>query len=266
MTAQTRESSNDGGEATEQVVLITGAASGIGAATARGFAEAGWSVVLGDVAEDPLRVVEASIRGNGGSALGLVVDVRDESSVRSMVAAAVERFGGFDAVCPNAGIGFPERPFEETRPDVDRLIDVNLRGAISVLLIALPHVRPGGSVVITSSTSGLLAHDGGAVYAATKIALIGLGRSLALELAPRSIRVNMVCPGAVNTPMIRDVWGSEAEAERALEEYARDNPLGRFAEPEDVAEAIMFLASSKARHITGVSLRVDGGDGLRGAL
>lgn len=251
---------------TEQVALITGAASGIGAATARAFVEEGWAVVLGDVAEGPLHDVEASIRAAGGTALGIFVDVRDDSSVRSMVSAAAGRFGGFDAVCPNAGIGFPERPFEETRADVGPLIDVNLRGAIYVLLSALPHVRPGGSVVITSSTSGLLAHDGGAVYAATKIALIGLGRSLALELAARSIRVNMVCPGAVDTPMIRGVWGSEAEAQRALEEYARENPSRRFAQPEDVAHAIMFLASSKARHITGVSLRVDGGDGLRGAL
>ena len=120
--------------------------------------------------------------------------------------------------------------------------------------------------MITSSTSGLLAHDGGAIYAATKIALIGLGRSLALELAGRSIRVNMVCPGAVNTTMIRGIWGGEAEAEAALQDYASKNPLRRFAEPEDIAHAIMFLASSEARHITGVSLRVDGGDGLGGAL
>ena len=143
---------------------------------------------------------------------------------------------------------------------------MNLKGVIRVLLATIPHVRRGGAVVITSSTSGLLAHDGAAVYAATKIALVGLGRSLALELAGRQIRVNMVCPGAVDTPMIRSVWGSEANARRALAEYAEENPLRSFAAVDDVAQAIAFLAGPAARHITGVSLRIDGGDGLRGAI
>jgi 3-oxoacyl-[acyl-carrier protein] reductase len=250
----------------ERVALITGAASGIGAAAAHRFAAEGWAVVLGDVNEGGLRETEEKIRRAGGTALGIHVDVRDPASVAGMVAGAVERFEALDAVCPNAGIGFAERPFEQTGEDVDALIDVNLRGVIHLLLAALPHVRHGGAVVITSSTSGLLAHEGGAVYAATKIALIGLGRSLALELAGRSIRVNMVCPGAVDTPMIRGVWGGEAGAQRALAEYAATNPLHRVAEPEDVARAILFLASPQARHITGVALRVDGGDGLLGAV
>ena len=253
-------------DGSQRVVLITGAASGIGAAAAHAFAAEGWAVVLGDVDEERLRSAEDAIRDAGGTALGIGVDVREERSVGELVASAVQRFGGFDAVCPNAGIGFAERPFEQTGGDVDALIDVNLRGAIYLLLAAVPHVRDGGAVVITSSTSGLIAHEGGAVYAATKIALIGLGRSLAMELAGRSIRVNMVCPGAVDTPMIRGVWGSEAEAQRALAEYAATNPLRRFAEPEDVARAIVVLASPDARHITGVSLRVDGGDGLMGAV
>jgi NAD(P)-dependent dehydrogenase (short-subunit alcohol dehydrogenase family) len=249
-----------------RVVLITGAASGIGEAAARAFAGRGWTVALGDVDEERLRSTEEAIREAGGSAAGIAVDVRDRSSVDGLVSAVIDRFGGLDAVCPNAGIGFAERPFEQTAEDVDALLEVNLRGVIYLLLAAVPHVREGGAIVITASTSGLLAHEGGAIYAATKIALIGLGRSLAIELAPRSIRVNMVCPGAVNTPMIRSVWGSEDEARRALDEYAQGNPLGRFAEPEDVARAIVFLASPGARHITGVSLRVDGGDGLMGAV
>jgi NAD(P)-dependent dehydrogenase (short-subunit alcohol dehydrogenase family) len=256
----------DGPEMKGQVVLITGAASGIGAAAAQRFARDGWTVILGDVAAQRLRSVEEALRATGARVHGIVVDVCDQASIGAMVETAVAACGGFDAVCVNAGIGFPERPFEQTADDVDPLIDVNLKGAIRVLIAVLSHVRRGGAIVITSSTSGLMAHEGGAVYAATKLALIGLGRSLALELAERQIRVNMVCPGAVDTPMIRNVWGGEAEARDALAEYAADNPLRAFATADDVAQAIAFLSGPAARHITGVSLRIDGGDGLRGAL
>jgi meso-butanediol dehydrogenase / (S,S)-butanediol dehydrogenase / diacetyl reductase len=248
----------------QRVALVTGAASGVGESVAHAFAREGWAVVLCDVAGERLGTVEKAIRETGGIALCLAFDVRDKRMTHENIRSAADQLGGFDALVPAAGISFPEQPFLETGETADDLIDVNLRGVIHVLLAALPHLRDGGSIVLAASTSGLMAHPGGAVYGATKLALVGLGRSLALEVADRGIRVNMVCPGAVNTPMIRNVWGDQAE--QALAEYAQENPLGSYAEPGDVAEAVMFLTSSAARHVTGVSLRVDGGDCLRGAL
>ena len=213
------------------------------------------------------RAVDPRRRGQARSAI--VVDVCDRAvGRRAGVDRGHARFGGFDAVCPNAGIGFAERPSSRPVTTSTRLIDVNLNAARSTCCSpACPHVRDGGASSSRRPRRGSSRTRAAAVYAATKIALIGLGRSLALELAGRSIRVNMVCPGAVDTPMIRGVWGSEAEAQRALAEYAETNPLRRVRRTRGRRPAIAVpRRSPDARHITGVSLRVDGGDGLMGAV
>jgi NAD(P)-dependent dehydrogenase (short-subunit alcohol dehydrogenase family) len=243
------------------VVLITGAASGIGASTARAFAESGDAVVLGDRSEEGLRRVEAALRESGADVLALSCDVRDESETGALVQAAVERHDQIDVVCTIAGLFVgPERPLEETDDAVmDQLFDVNVRGVVRVLRAALPHVRVGGSVILTSSISGLAAHPGGAVYAASKTAQIGLARSLAAELSPRRIRVNVICPGTIDTPMAH-----AAHTDDQLEGFAAANPLGRLGQPEDVAAAFVFL--SRAQYVNGMALRVDGGDCLFGAL
>jgi NAD(P)-dependent dehydrogenase (short-subunit alcohol dehydrogenase family) len=249
-----------------RVALITGAGSGIAAETARLFASRGTSVVLGDVAEDRVRAVADAIRGAGGEATSQRVDVTDDASVRRFVAAAVERHGGIDVVLPIAGVFVPpEAPITEiSDAAIDTLIGVNLRGVIHVLRAAIPHVREHGSIILTSSTSGLMSHPGGAVYSATKIAMIGLGRCLGLELAPRRIRVNMVCPGGVTTPLTRNAYPENAD--EVIAEAAQANPLGQFGEPGDIAEAFWFLASPASRHVNGVSLRIDGGEALAGVL
>jgi NAD(P)-dependent dehydrogenase (short-subunit alcohol dehydrogenase family) len=249
----------------QRVLLITGAASGIGAATARAFARNGYAVAMGDVTAEGLRAVEEELLTAGADAAGVVADVADPAAVARFVAFAVERFGDLDVVCPNAGVFVPEAPLEEMTDDqFEALIAVNLRGVFNVLRAALPNVVDGGAIVLTSSISGLQAHPGAAVYAATKIAMIGLGRSLAAEISSRRIRVNMVCPGGVDTPFTRRAYG--VEADRVIAEYEQTNPLGRIAQPEDIAAGIVFLASPEARHVNGIALRVDGGDCLLGAV
>ena len=250
---------------TSQVTVVTGAASGIGAAAARAFASAGHHLVLGDVAERALNAIADELSESGSNVAAVPLDVRDGNSVRAFIATGVERFGDFSCVFANAGVSFPEAPLVTTTDEVvDTLIEVNLRGAMLVVRDAIPHLRTRGCVILTSSTSGLQSHPGAAVYSATKFALIGFGRSLALELAPQRIRVNMVCPGGVDTPLTHGVYGDDTS--RVLAEYAQENPLGRFAVASDVADAVVFLASAKAQHINGVALRVDGGDCLLGAL
>ena len=151
-----------------QIVLITGAGGGIGAQAARAFAADGHRVAAADINGARLEALAGEIPAE--QLLTVAADVRDRSSVEAMVARAVERFGAIDVLCPNAGVFVgPDRPIEETPDDaIDLLIDVNIRGVVNVLQAGLPHVRPGGAVILTSSISGLQAHPGGAVYAATK--------------------------------------------------------------------------------------------------
>jgi NAD(P)-dependent dehydrogenase (short-subunit alcohol dehydrogenase family) len=246
-----------------QVVLITGAASGIGAATADKFARAGWRLILADINAAGLGVVAERAGALGAAEVRPVAaDVTSVASVTALFEAA-SAGGPLDALHANVGICPPERPLTETDPaTVDRILSVNVVGAINTLRAGVPAVRDGGAIVITASDSGLLAHPGAAVYSASKIALIGLGRALAAEVAPRRVRVNMVCPGGVDTPLTWGVYGDTTEQE--LASYAQTNPLGGIARPEWIADAVYFLAT--ATHITGVSLRVDGGDGLMGAV
>ncbi len=226
---------------------------------ARAFAADGHRVAAADINGARLEALAGQIPAE--QLLTVAADVRDRSSVEAMVARTVERFGAIDVLCPNAGVFVgPDRPIEETPDDaIDLLIDVNIRGVVNVLQAGLPHVRPGGAVILTSSISGLQAHPGGAVYAATKTAQIGLARSLAAELGPRRIRVNVISPGTIETAM-----ATEAHTPEQLAEFAEANPLGRLGQPADVAEAFVFLA--RASYVNGVVLRVDGGDCLMGAL
>ena len=242
-----------------QIVLITGAGGGIGAAAARAFAADGHSVAAADINGARLEALAGQIPAE--QLLTVAADVRDRSSVEAMVARTVERFGAIDVLCPNAGVFVgPDRPIEETPDDaIDLLIDVNIRGVVNVLQAGLPHVRPGGAVILTSSISGLQAHPGGVVYAATKTAQIGLARSLASGHGLHRSGVHVISTGTIETAM-----ATEAHTPEQLAEFAEANPLGRLGQPADVAEAFVFLA--RASYVNGVVLRVDGGDCLMGAL
>lgn len=244
-----------------RAALVTGGGSGIGAAIARRLARAGCAVAICDLDQQHALEVAEEL---GGESFAVRVDVRDREAVAAFAAEAADRLGPLDIVCPNAGVAKPEHPLEAWTPfEIDEVVDVNLKGAIHTVATAAPHIRDGGAIVITASISGLQAHPGAAVYSATKTGLVGFARSVALELAPRRIRVNCVCPGGVDTPLLAAVSADMAQVEA---EYREINPLGRLATADDVACAVAFLTSEGARHITGVALRVDGGDALMGAI
>jgi len=240
-----------------RAAIITGAASGIGRAIAERFAGEGAAVLIADVQRDAGEAVATAIRAAGGQAEFVATDVTAEADVRAMVDAAVVRFGRLDIVVNNAGIG-RFVPFEQLEPgDWDRVFAVNLRAAYLGCRHALPHLRRTGRGVIlnVASQSGLQSQAMNEAYCASKAGVILLTRSLARELAPEGIRVNCICPGGTDTPLLR----AFSRTIRSADSTASRPPLGRFARPDEIAAAALFLVSDEASYVTGVALPVDGG-------
>jgi meso-butanediol dehydrogenase / (S,S)-butanediol dehydrogenase / diacetyl reductase len=237
--------------------IITGAANGIGAACAQAFADAGWDLVLVDRDEAEL---DRRARHCGGRVTTLAGDVTDPDVSQAAVAAAEDRFGGLDAAIANAGVNLARSIDDTTDEDIDRLFAVNLKAV--VYLAQASHralARSTGSLVVMASKTGLVAQRDSPVYCATKGAVIQLARALALDWAPEGIRVNAVCPGIVDTPMLERFFEELPDPDRARAESTAAQPLGRLARPEECAAAALFLASEQASFITGVALPVDGG-------
>jgi NAD(P)-dependent dehydrogenase (short-subunit alcohol dehydrogenase family) len=239
-----------------KVAVITGAASGIGRASALRFAEEGASVVVADLAEDPGRAVAEEIGG-----LYVRVEVTDPESVAAMYAAALERFGGLDVCFNNAGISPPDDDsILETELDAWRRVqDVNLTSVYLCCKAAIPIMleHGGGSIINTASFVALLGAATSQIsYTASKGGVLSMSRELGVQFARQSIRVNALCPGPVNTPLLRELFAKDAErAARRLVHI----PIGRFAEPEEIAAAACFLASDDASFITASTFLVDGG-------
>jgi NAD(P)-dependent dehydrogenase (short-subunit alcohol dehydrogenase family) len=242
-----------------KVALVTGGAIGMGYAGVQAFAEAGASVVLSDVNETAGNEATEALRGKGHEVTFVRCNVADESDVAALVDATVATYGRLDAAFNNAGIMIDavELPDVPTK-DFDLVLDVNLRGVWNCMKYELIQMRKQGSgaIVNNSSIGGLIGNPGRAAYHATKHGVLGLTKSAGLEFAARGIQINAVCPGTIDTPMVRELLRREGLDE---EFFVEKQPIGRLGRPEEVAAAVLWLCSPGASLVVGHGLPVDGG-------
>ena len=242
-----------------KVALVTGAGTGIGRASAQGFAAAGASVVVADVADDAAEETVRLVAHAGGEAVRVHADVTDDAQVEAMVRAAVDAFGRLDYAHNNAGMsGVPAGIVELDRAQWDRTVALNLTSVWMSMKHEIPAMlaNGGGAIVNTSSGAGLVGFAALPAYVATKHGVIGLTKSAALEYVRRGIRVNAVCPGTTRTPMIEAFVAGDESMERMM---SQASPIGRMASPDEIAAAVVWLCSDAASYVTGVALPVDAG-------
>ena len=242
-----------------KVAFVTGAAGGIGFATARAFAESGAAVVITDVNENAAKAAADALTNAGHKALGLRCDVSDEAQVATAIAETVSAFGRLDAAYNNAGLHAPSvETADALAEDFDRVIAVNLRGVWACMKHELRQMRKQGygTIVNCSSQSGLAGIAGLGAYTASKHGVIGLTKAAALEYARKGIRINAICPGTANTPMVAKAMSDHpAEMQAVID----DIPLGRMGTPEEIASAVLWLCSPGAGFMIGQIVAPDGG-------
>jgi NAD(P)-dependent dehydrogenase (short-subunit alcohol dehydrogenase family) len=242
-----------------KVALVTGAATGIGLATATAFAESGAAVALAGIHGDAIHAAAEGLAAAGHRTIGIACDVTDETSVASLVTDTVATFGGLDVAFNNAGIQAPvAETAEATGEDFDRVIAINLRGVWNCLKHELRHMRQHGSgaIVNCSSQSGLVGTAGLGAYTASKHGVLGLTKCAALEYAARGIRINAICPGPTDTPMVAAAMADHPDHMAALVEGI---PVGRLGRPEEIASAVLWLCSPGAGFVIGQYITADGG-------
>ena len=246
---------------TGKAALVTGAASGIGEAVAHCLAQAGAFVYVTDRNEESGRRVAAAIAEAGPRAVFLPLDVTSQEDCARAARRVDEEHGRLDVLVNNAGIGAVGTVLQMTGEDLDRLYAVNVRGVVNVTKVFLPGMvqRHAGSIVNMASIGGIIAVRDRAAYCTTKFAVVGLTKALALDHAKDGVRVNCVCPGRVETPWVKERLQEYADPEAAYREMAATQAIGRMGKPDEIAAAVLYLASDEAAFVTGSALIIDGG-------
>lgn len=234
---------------------------GIGRACAKRFAKEGAKLIVADVAQSEGQAVAEEINDAGGKAKFIEADVAERSDNKRIVEACLETYGQLDILFCNAGITLPKTITESDDEEIDRVIDINLKGLMYASQSAIPHMlkQGGGNILFNASKTGLVAQENSPVYCASKGGSVMLAKALALDYATENIRVNALCPGIIDTPMLKKFSDDMPEPEVAWEEFQEAQPIGRLGTPEECADAALWLVSDEASFITGVALPVDGG-------
>lgn len=244
-----------------KVTLVTGGASGIGRATALAFAQQGAQVVIADLSDENGLAVVAEIEAAGGRAIFVKTDVTSQAQTTAMVVAAVDTFGKLDCAVNSAGIVGPVAPITSyALEEWNRIIAINLTGVFLAMQSEIQQMEQqghGGSIVNVASAMGLVGYGNLSGYTAGKHGVVGLTRDVALEVASKGIRVNCICPPSTRTPMYMEFSGGSTEVEQML--VKANHPIGRIAEPADMADAIVLLSSDRARFVVGEALQANGG-------
>lgn len=265
MSEQYRSMGNDlSTDFAGKVVIVTGAAMGIGRACAEGFVQRGGTVVIADFDAEAGAATAAEL---GDRALFIHTDIADMQSVTTMARQVVETLGGIDVLVNNAGQAIKGVVDEMSEEQFEKTININLVGFWRMMKVCIPEMkkRGGGAIVNMSSVQGSLGFDGYAAYAPAKGGINALTWQSAVEMAPYQIRINAVAPGTILTPLNEKLFASMDDPSELIDSWNKAHPLGRFGYSPEVAEAVLFLASERASFITGDVLRVDGGLSVRGA-
>lgn len=246
---------------TDKVVIITGGGTGIGRACAEAFAREGAKVVIAGRRKEPLQETLAAIKASGGQGEYFIADMSQSKQVDGLVDKAVKDYGRLDIMVPNASMVLVKPIIETSDEDVDRLVDINIKGTYYQMRAATRQMlkQGHGCIVAMSSMSGKIGHPHMTLYCATKAAIANMTRALALELATRNIRVNAVCPGTIDTDMPRGFAATTDDPEATIRRFIEGERMKRLGLPHEVAAVVLFLASDEASFVTGSCYDVDGG-------